>query len=484
MFRNLIMFFTLWFLFVTLVSCGFETPAYRVFQYSSKGVNYGPQESVFQLLGVTYPQTQHESAQFSRKAVLIRSQDATPSALSSLRDKCSAIIILLSEQLNNPGKESDKWTKTERWLLDQEFQIPVYLCFETKEWEKLYDDLLSTPFESDTLAQLWPLANNYQLELTAPAVAQLPAARLPTLQGLLPGSGENVRTIAIVTHFDSLAIAPSLAYGVDSSGSGLIALIELARIFSSLYNQAGTEGSYNILFVVTSGAQLNYPSTNFWINQLDSRLRENIEYVFCLDSIGRANDLFYHVSKISKNPTIQRLYNVMNKTAQRMDIPFKFVQKKINLEDEVVYWEHEQFSKARILSGTLSGLPTALAPFDRLSSHDTSDKIDSALLKRNIHFLAEVLVHHLYDHHSTDSNLLDSLIAEPNELALSSWISTLGSHPRMAGFIEEEDSLFHSVQDSLSQYCPEVHRENYALKNSTGCLPFFIVKKNIIEKLI
>lgn len=49
--------------------------------------------------------------------------------------------------------------------------------------------------------------------------------------------------------------------GSDSNGSGVVALLEIARLFSILYSNPKTQGSYNILFALTSGGPYNYNGT-------------------------------------------------------------------------------------------------------------------------------------------------------------------------------------------------------------------------------
>ena len=53
-------------------------------------------------------------------------------------------------------------------------------------------------------------------------------------QGKLPGLGVQQRlpTVTILAHYDAYGAAPSLSTGVDSNGSGVAALLELARLFS------------------------------------------------------------------------------------------------------------------------------------------------------------------------------------------------------------------------------------------------------------
>lgn len=50
--------------------------------------------------------------------------------------------------------------------------------------------------------------------------------------------------------------------GSDSNGSGVVALLEIARLFSILYSSPKTRGRYNILFALTSGGPYNYNGTH------------------------------------------------------------------------------------------------------------------------------------------------------------------------------------------------------------------------------
>lgn len=50
--------------------------------------------------------------------------------------------------------------------------------------------------------------------------------------------------------------------GSDSNGSGIVALLEIARLFSLLYSNPKTRGGYNLLFGLTSGGPYNYNGTH------------------------------------------------------------------------------------------------------------------------------------------------------------------------------------------------------------------------------
>lgn len=54
----------------------------------------------------------------------------------------------------------------------------------------------------------------------------------------------------------------ALSVGSDSNGSGVVALLEIARLFSLLYSNPKTRGRYNLLFGLTSGGPYNYNGTH------------------------------------------------------------------------------------------------------------------------------------------------------------------------------------------------------------------------------
>ena len=80
-----------------------------------------------------------------------------------------------------------------------------------------------------------------------------------------------------------------------------------------------------------------------------------------------------------------------------MNFNLNFVKKKIYLSAKVIPWEHEQFSKKKILAATLSGTKTPVNNiFNRTNVID--NQINKPILKRNIKFLAESLLAFLFDY--------------------------------------------------------------------------------------
>uniref|UniRef100_A0A8R7VDK8 Uncharacterized protein n=1 Tax=Triticum urartu TaxID=4572 RepID=A0A8R7VDK8_TRIUA len=49
----------------------------------------------------------------------------------------------------------------------------------------------------------------------------------------------------------------ALSVGSDSNGSGVVALLKIARIFSHIYTSPKTRSKFNLLFGLTSGGPYN-----------------------------------------------------------------------------------------------------------------------------------------------------------------------------------------------------------------------------------
>ena len=199
-------------------------------------------------------------------------------------------------------------------------------------------------------------ANGFQMVVSGAQSKALSDFQRVNIQGKLTGSGieEQLPTIAIVAHYDAYGVAPMLAKGADSNGSGVVALLELARLFSKLYTNSRTHAKYNILFLLSAGGRLNYIGTKRWIEeQLDSSessLLSDVSYVLCLDSQGRETVSTY----VSKPPRDGVAGDVLLKNLREVtrqfypEVTFEMVHKKINLADEYLSWEHERFSIRRL----------------------------------------------------------------------------------------------------------------------------------------
>jgi hypothetical protein len=86
----------------------------------------------------------------------------------------------------------------------------------------------------------------------------------------------------------------------------------------------------------------------------------------------------------------------MNTTATLTEFPLEYSKKKINIADPFIPWQHENFSRRRVIGATLSSRETSYVKLlDHSSIFDRT--LDPTILKRNIRFIAETLVRFLYD---------------------------------------------------------------------------------------
>eukprot|EP00897_Mesotaenium_endlicherianum_P005395 jgi/Mesen1/4884/ME000244S04063 len=328
----------------------------------------------------------------------------------------------------------------------------VHSSFPSARMREACDVALVTPVRGCVAAAF---ARRHKLVVKATEPKKLAVVPITNVQGWLHGlrgdSDAVVPTIAIVAPYDTFGAAPvcaspprqlfaeavrvaqPLARGSDSSGSAVVALLEVARLFFRLYGSPKTRGRYNLLFGLTSGAPYNYDGTRQWLASFDQRVLETVEFAVCLHSIGSWGDkLRLHVSKPPKDPTIARFYEVA--------------------------WEHEQFSRSRIVAGTLSGLAAPPALFQAAGGiADTRLQVREAALVKAIKIVAESLARYIYGHEGKSVEIF----ADGSSLGVSRpyvrhWLSLLSRTPRVAPFLPKTAPIFTALHKELGGHTDRV----------------------------
>ena len=105
------------------------------------------------------------------------------------------------------------------------------------------------------------ISSGYQLVTTAvgnPKAMSNPV--IPTFHGTLSGRGDEdtLPTVLVVAHYDASGAAPGLSYGSDSNASGVVMLLELARLWHKLYSSSKSIPSFNLIFLLSGGGKINY----------------------------------------------------------------------------------------------------------------------------------------------------------------------------------------------------------------------------------
>ena len=393
------------------------------------------------------------------------------------------------------------------YLSQQEIFLPVYFTYETDELKEIYEKLKNeyeynlkkgNSKNEDVKKSLLDYLHikesylHFSLRIKEPKLHK--TLNLENFYGFLEVPSHNGAPnpiIAIVTHYDSLGVISDLPQGVNSNGSGIIALLELIRIISKIYENYESVIKYDILFALTSAGNINFQGTETFLNNLEPSISENLQYVLCLDSIASLNEtenLFLHLSRFPREyeMTPNKLYALFNSTAKNMDIKLNYVKKKVFLTENYVPWEHEQFSKRKIISATLS---TLNSPPENIFNRNLFTDIDMNLktLEKNIKFVAESILEFLFDYDNNNFTILkddDTLIDVKNLQTMNNYLKKTSRFPLS---IERGSKINNDLYNFFNSYLQRVKRESFEIneikfyENNSGDIKIYEVKSKIID---
>jgi len=430
---------------------------HRLLQYDKAKTPLGSRRG-----SINLPATVDPNADLSKRVLIIQHEDVTDeliTRMTSQTQRLGGVVVVLPEDMTSVGHdEIERWKGFEARLLNAEINYAIYFAFGNDQLRELQRELGHS-------------SDGYHIQTQGAEPTKIASVAAFNIQGWLAGSsstlapGAVLPTIAIVAHHDSYGAAPGLANGADSNGSGVVALLEIARVFSKLYDGSRTQGSHNLLFVLTGAGKLNFAGTKQWLQNTDMRLLESVEFALCLDTIGSGSEALYlHVSKPRKEPVVDALYTLVEDTAKQMDIPLSIVQKKINISNDVVAWEHEQFSRKRILAATLSSRPSSAHVSSGL--FDARSRVSTPILRRNIGLVIELLAKHIYGHRQLALKLSEGELGANLHFA-ESWLEAIGNSTRMAPYTQKKAALVDGFQQVLKSYTSEVSLQQHTIDDET-----------------
>ncbi|KAJ0972734.1 hypothetical protein J5N97_020693 [Dioscorea zingiberensis] len=467
---------------------------YRLIQYDLSGAQFGSRLAGLNHHAGAAPFV--PGADLSRTAIIMPIRELN---LTFLRDyitnkkSLGGLLLLLPQRTNETiigeikklgikPKEGVMRTilvELEQLLIHANIPYPVYFAFED---DKINAALVDVQKSDIATQPATATTGGYKLVVSSPEPKKLVSPILTNIQGWLSGlKGEGdanqLPTIAIVASYDTFGASPALSVGSDSNGSGVVALLEIARLFSRLYTNPKTRGKYNLLFGLTSGGPYNYNGTLKWLRSSDQRLRESIDYAICLNSIGSwNNELWMHVSKPPENVYVKQVYDSLSNVAKEMGVTIGIKHKKINISNPRVAWEHEQFSRLRVTAMTLSELSAAPEFLETTGGlYDTRDSIDETAIYRSVKLVAESLARHIYGHEGRNVQIFaDNSSLAVNPSYINSWLDLLSKTPRVAPFLSKSDPLIAALKKELSDHTDEVHVQHESLD---GMFTFYDVTR-------
>lgn len=451
-----------------------EFPVFRMQQFDLQQTLKGSRSSLVNM--EARPLT---ADMLTRRCVVTRLSDLTierfKEAIQTLG--AGAMLILLPKNTSLTSLEQmQEWQQLERDLLALEVPVAVYFAYEDKELAEIYEDIktaINTDQAGSAFEALLGVASTsgHQMVVNVGEAKEIKDITITSLQGRLAGMGvdEQLPTIGVVTHYDTFGVAPSLAFGSDDNGSGVVALLELARLFSRLYADSRMQAKYNLVFFLSGGGKFNYQGTKRWLEEnLDNpetSVLSEVDFVLCLDSISKTDNLFLHVSKPPKEGTPAfELVKEFQAVAEAFfkEINFSMIHKKINLAEETLSWEHERFSlhTQRLPAGTLSHYaePTVLG---RSSIFDVRNAHSDEKLERNIGFIAEVLVRHIFN--LTTKGYPRNMKVFSGSMTIDShfvktWMDYLGGQARGAQLFNKNHPFLSGLEQSLAKFVKEVKK--------------------------
>ncbi|KAM9800076.1 BOS complex subunit ncln-like isoform 2-T4 [Syngnathus typhle] len=467
----------------------YEFTAYRMQQYNLAKQNHGCRGAI-----VVAEARAADEPVLTRRCVIMRVVDFTSKTYTEAqRQNAAAILILLPTNMSNISPEViQSFMMSERLALMKETLMPVYVAPEDEQLLHMYEEVkkAASARTSSIFVRVFRsmvTATAFQILVTNNVpIKTITDTTLVALEGVLPGAGDDIPTIVITSHYDSYGLAPWLSYGADSNGSGVIILLELARLFQILYSSSSTRPRYHLLFSLTGGGKHNFLGTKKWIEEnLDhaesSLLHDNVAFVLCLDTLANGDELYMHVSRPPKSDSpmyafIQHLEQVVS--SRFPWVKTELVHKKINLVESTVAWEHERYSLRRIPGFTLSHLEDPKSEL-RGSLLDTVSQVDLQKMKRNGIIIAEALARYLY--HLSDKNSPQDVQLFKGRLDLydsriSSLMSFLTSVPRATQLMDKEPAhilLINSLEHEFKQYLQQVHRHTFRQDKRDPDITFF-----------
>jgi hypothetical protein len=238
-----------------------------------------------------------DDADFSRRAVVFSWLDVNAELLESVIEDAAAVVVSLPPtHARLSDSDISRWAAVELFLSNATVACPLYFVEHSSAWADVVDGVKRGGFDG-TLT----------LAVDAPAPKRLDAVSATNFQTFFSGS-DGKHTIAIVAHYDASAVAPTLARGASSNGSGMTLFFALLRLFRSLYDDATTRPASNLMFVLTAAGHNNYAGTRHWLINSDSRLLDSVDFVLCLQNVASADDVHLHVSRPLKDDVTKRMY--------------------------------------------------------------------------------------------------------------------------------------------------------------------------------
>ncbi|CAG9538877.1 unnamed protein product [Cercopithifilaria johnstoni] len=433
-----------------------EFKAYRLQQYDIVGTPHGSRS-----WQVVYEAVSLDS-NVLRRCLVVNWRDLLGRDLQALFKQAfgAALIVLPADLDTLTPSTKTKLASLEKSLLYLNTDIAVYVVQQQPELQALIAEVTAFSKRSPTAVQQLLnaiSANIFQFSSSASVSNNIVVPKSANVIGHLWSRDRNSPIIVVAAHYDSHSAVPGLAIGADANGSGVAALLELLAIFSRFYGSNTMKPKYSMVFLLTAGGKFNYQGSRQWLEEhIDKQTETNVELVLCLDSVGKDSSLIAHVSKMPTETSPVGRFFLLLKDATPPNRSIEIVSKKINLNADVLAWEHERFSIQRLPALTLSHFKSH-ADSGRSSFLDTPSQVKMDVLEANVRTIGEALLIYVLNLSNTKcahkENISSCSILAPgdvNRKRLSNWLHQFGSKSR--SLAANNEWLVANLRDTVVRY--------------------------------
>ncbi|MDR0230087.1 MAG: M28 family peptidase [Flavobacteriaceae bacterium] len=208
----------------------------------------------------------------------------------------------------------------------------------------------------------------------------------------IEGTEKAEEVIIVSAHYDHIGtLLGQIYYGADDNGSGTSTVMEMARIFKSLYDK-GIKPKRSILFLHLTGEEFGLFGSKFYVQNPIAPLSNTVTNIN-IDMIGRRSKEFKgdddFIFVVGSNKISQDLKDTIeksNKESINLVLDYKF-----DAEDDPqqIYYRSDHYSFAE------KGIPAAFfyngTHEDYHLPTDTFDKIDFTLLQKRAQLIFQTV---------------------------------------------------------------------------------------------
>lgn len=208
--------------------------------------------------------------------------------------------------------------------------------------------------------------------------------------GYIKGNTKSDETLVLTAHYDHLGKNELTYYpGADDDGSGTVALMELARMFSWA-TKNGFRPQRNILFLLVSGEEKGLLGSSYYVAHPAFPLASTVTDLN-IDMVGRKDDMhdninyIYVIGSDKLSTTLHKMNEAANERSERFELDYTYNDPA---DPNRFYYRSDHYNFAQ------HGIPSIFyfsgTHSDYHQPGDTADKIDYEKLKRVCRYLFTV----------------------------------------------------------------------------------------------